>query len=368
MKAVKLIVLASAILSVVACDKGSTSYSLLEDGSSFQQNSSPVNTKVDVLWVIDNSGSMQSSQNNLAANFPTFINSFVSKGYDFQLGVTTTDAFLARPEWTFYYNMVPKPSYYEGGTQAQKARFRDGVPGNHSGFFLLTPSTPNLAANFVTNVTQGVDGAGDERSLQSMETALLSQLNAGFIRQNSFLSVIILTDEDDFSHPGTTSYSTYNSNLTPISSYVSLLENLTGSSGANRRFSVNTISVNTQTCLNSIYNGAQKIGQRVGQLADATGGIKGNICGDFAEELDTIAESIVQLSTQFYLGNKKPIPSTIVVKVNGVVMPNVNNNPANDGGWSYNAASNSIVFQGQNYVPPQGATITVTFDPESLTF
>ncbi|NJL25568.1 MAG: hypothetical protein HC902_10610, partial [Calothrix sp. SM1_5_4] len=122
-----------------------------------------------------------------------------------------------------------------------------------------------------------------------------------------------------------------------------------------------------QDCLDSIYNGAQKIGTRLMELADATGGVKGNICGNFAEELSLISKSIVELSTQFFLGNKKPIPSTIQVFVNGALIPNVNSNTAGTGGWYYNADANSIVFQGQ-FIPPQGAAIQVTFDPESLTF
>jgi len=357
-----------SLFTTVACNHGAGSYSILETGQTFHQDSASQDTKIDVLWVIDNSGSMASSQKNLTDNFQSFISGFAQNGYDFQLAVTTTQAFLANSIWTPFYNSRPTPSYYDGQSQATIAKFRDGVAGGqHSGYYVLTPSTPNLTNNFVINATQGINGNGDERSFESMETALTSSLNSGFVRGGAFLAVIILTDEDDFSNGTTRHQETYDSALTPISHYTSFLNTLTGSTDKARHYSVSTISVPDQTCLNQINNGAQKIGTRVRQLADATGGIKGNICGDFAQELTLISKEIVKLSSQFYLGNSKPIPESIKIWINGTSVPNVNSNPAGDGGWHYNADANSIMFEG-SWVPPQGAQINVSFDPEKVTF
>ncbi len=360
MKSSKLLMVAALILAQIGCSNGDTTYSLLSDGETFNQASSTLNNKIDVLWIVDNSGSMLSSQQNLAANFPAFINKFTEKAFDFQVAVNASDAYLAQsPLWDAYFNINPTPSYYEGQSQSLKGKFRDGVGANHSGFFVLTPATPDLHQKFITNAMLGVNGRGDERTFQSMEASLLSPHNQPFVRDGGFLAVILLTDEDDFSNPSTTAYQSYVAQLTPISYYVSLLDAVTGTSGVNRRYNVNTISVPDQACLNSIFNGAQKIGQRVQALADATGGSKGSICGDFAEELSDLANDIVQLSTKFSLGNKNPIPSTIVVKVNGAVVPTV--------GWFYEQPTNSIVFN-VGYTPQQGSQIQVSFDPESLNF
>ncbi len=364
MKALKISLAIGWLGLITACGSGSTTYSLLSEGQSFQQASEHQMTKIDVLWVVDNSGSMATSQSNLANNFPSFINKFQEKHYDFQMGVTTTDSYLALPTWNSYYNQSPRPSYYGGHAQAEIAWLKDGTFDSPSGFAILTPSTPNLNDVFMKNAMQGINGRGDERSLQSMRTALESAHNAGFVRPGAFLSVILVTDEDDFSNDTTTAYETYVSQLHPISNYVSFLDGLTLSSGPARRYSVNTISVNDSSCLNSIYNGAQKIGTRVGQMADATGGVKGNLCGNFATELELISKSIVELSTQFYL-NAKPVVSTIRVYVNSTIVPNVADNPT--GGWYYNDTANSIVFKG-TAIPPQSASIQVTFDPESITF
>ncbi|MBC7457098.1 MAG: hypothetical protein H7235_02385, partial [Bdellovibrionaceae bacterium] len=83
----------SGLTTFVGCDKGGSSFSVLSNQAQFQQAATFVPRKLDVLFVVDNSGSMSSSQSNLAANFPSFINYFKTKGYDFRLAVTTTDAY-----------------------------------------------------------------------------------------------------------------------------------------------------------------------------------------------------------------------------------------------------------------------------------
>lgn len=367
MKGLKVSVLL-AMLAATACNHGEGSYSILSDDQVFHQNSATQDTKIDVLWVIDNSGSMATSQQNLADNFNSFISEFSKSGYDFQLAITTTQAFLANPIWTPFYNTIPMPTYFDGLAQDLIAKFRDGTAGgSHSGYFVLTPNTPNLEQNFVINALQGINGYGDERSFESLEAALTSPHNSGFVRPNGFLAVVILTDEDDFSSGTTKRYETYDKPLVPVEHYVSLLDGLTNSTPNNRHYNVNTIAVPDQACLDQIFNGAQKIGLRVNQLADATGGKKGNICGDFAEELKLISKKIVELSTQFSLGSVLPVPETIRIWINGMSVPDSESNPNHNGGWTYNAQANSIMFQGE-WVPPQGAVIQVAFDPVSVTF
>jgi hypothetical protein len=352
------LVLGFVAAGLSACSGGgATSYSLMSDGESFQQNSAMHNTKIDVLWVIDNSDSMASSQTNLANNFPAFIERFLDKNYDFQMAVTTSDAFLSRAEYAALYN--GGSPLYEGASQEMKSRFRDGKGANHHGYFILDALTPDLNNNFITSVLQGTNGGGDERSFQSFVTALDNPLNAGFIRSSSFLSIILVTDEDDFSHDDTDATVNYNdARLHSINSNVAELERLTGTSGAGKRFSVNSLSINDSACKTALNNGAQKIAVRVGQLVDATEGVKASLCGDFSEELATISDSIVELSTQFYL-TSEPQPSTIKVYVNGALVPAE--------GWVYNAEPNSISFVGA-YVPEQSASIGVSFDPVKVNF
>ena len=82
---------------------------------------------------------------------------------------------------------------------------------------------------------------------------------------------------------------------------------------------------------------------------------------NFSENLEEIASRIVELSTRFKL-SREPIPSSIVVKVSSVVVPE---NAAN--GWTYvvDSGSHYVEFHGAA-TPQQGAAIQVDFDPVSL--
>lgn len=356
------VLLVGFAVTIAGCGSDSASYSVLPDGDTFYQNTSAMNSRIDMLWVIDNSGSMESSQANLANNFPSFIDGFASRGLDFQIGVIGTDAFVALPQMSNYYNAY---GYLKARAQPDWAKFRDGGS-SHSGIYIMNKLTPNLESVFVTNATLGVNGIGDERPLQSMRVALESPLNSGFLRANSYLAVILLTDEDDFSHDGNTYLENQYSNpaLHPISSYVSTLDTLTGSNAIRRNYAVHSIAIQDAACRNSLGSG-RKIGVRVNEMADATGGVRASLCGNFATELELIADNIIELATQFYL-SRVPRPESIVVKINDVLTPNIADNPGPlTGGWYYNSAANSIVFQG-DYVPAQGARIQVYFDPIGL--
>lgn len=343
------------VTAVVAmgCGKASNSFSTLPTGQSFKQVAS-FNNQLDILWVVDNSGSMQPYQDNLTANFNSFISSFVGKGYDFKIAVTGTDAFRGDSTLSGY-----------NSNNANLARFRDGYFSN-SGIFVILPTTPNINNVFLTNARLGVNGTGDERAFSSFRTSLNSNLNAGFLRPNSFLAIIILSDEDDFSGNGRCvncgSYQSYTaSTLDSVQSYVNFLDQKTNSSGATRRYNVSNISVIDNQCLSQNQGSGSIMGTRYMQLTQATGGVSGSICSaSYATTLNQIQNQISELSTQFFL-TQTPIVSTIVVIVNGVRI-------ANDvvNGWTYDASANSIVFHGTS-IPPQGADISIDFIPASLT-
>lgn len=335
----KLFMSLSSVLLLAGCGEEAPTFSILADGDTFYQSTSNLNNKLDILFVIDNSGSMAEEQANLAANFNAFINDFISNGYDFHIGVTVTDAWRAP--------FVGTPSL---------AKFRDGNP-THSGVFIITPTTPNIVNTFNLNAHEGTNGNADERAFQSFTTALNSSLNSGFRRADAYLAVIIVSDEDDFSWSGgTTLNHNYNSpNIHTVQSYVDWLDVYTQSTGALRRYGVSTITVSTQACLNAQASGI--MGTRYMQLANLTDGVIGDICSpSFGNDLDMIQQHIAELSTQFFL-SREPVPASIVVRVNGAVVPQSATN-----GWTYNAQAISIIFHG-NAIPPQGAGINVNFDP-----
>ena len=326
-------------------------------------------------------------QTNMANNFTSFISSFQTKNYDFRMAVTSTDAYKANTKFTQY-----------AAANAPLALFYDGAPGvgTPSGVFVIIPTTPNLDATFVTNATTGINGSGDERAFSSMMTTLNNPLNPNFLRSSSFFAVIILSDEDDFSlysrtegswgsndaldhcyadaamdqiattaYSGTTHVATCAGQTPPdsVQSYISDLDSLTASTGATRRYNVSTIAVLDSAC--QVQHSADPnstvsiVGQRYIQMSQATQGVQGSICDpSYSNSLSAIASQIAVLSTQFFL-NIIPNPSTIVVAVNNMPIPNSATN-----GWTYNSEANSIQFHG-TATPPQGADINVNFLPLS---
>ena len=347
-----LIVAVGLAAMATGCSNGDTSYSLLSSGQSFKQ--ATVNTKVDILWVVDNSGSMKPLQDNMTANFNSFISQFVTKGYDFHLSVVGTDAYKA--EAGFQNNPV-------------LAKFRDGAGSSHSGIFTILPGTPDLLNTFVINASLGMTSSGDERAFSSFKSAMVSPLNSGFLRSDSFLGVIILSDEDDFSNPtrpensfagGDHNYA--QPGLESVDSYVNFLDTQTNTTGAFRRYSVSAIAVLDEACRaqHGLSAPSTSIGNRYMELANKTDGILGSVCdASYANSLQEIQQHIMELSTQFYL-SAKPVEASIQVSVNGVNVPMDASN-----GWTYNAAANSIIFHGTS-VPASGASVSVNFDPESL--
>lgn len=328
-------------------------FSIADQALVFHQNSSTFKNQLDILWVIDNSPSMDPLQANLTANFSSFISQFQAKGYDFHISVTTSDAY--RAEAAFQNN--PSLAAFKDGTDAT----------SHTGVFVITPGTPNLNNVFVVNATQGSGGSGDERPFSSFKDSLSSPLNTGFLRQQSFLAVIILSDEDDFSGSGRcewcgTDHDYTASTLDTVDTYVTYLDQLTKTTGASRRYNVSAITVLDDNCrqTHAVDAPSTIIGQRYIQMANKTNGILGSICDPtYAASLNAIQSQIVSLSTQFFL-NRDAIPSTIVVTVNGVVIPNDATN-----GWTYNEANQSIMFHG-SAVPSQDANIQVRFTPSTV--
>lgn len=333
---------------LIGCDKSGSSFSLLSTSQSFQQSTSYVQRKVDILWVIDNSGSMETSQTNLGVNFNSFINRFSQLGLDFRMGVISSDAYMA---------------YHYGNNNMSALRAGSGVR-------IIDSSTPDMAQTFMANITLGIDGSGDERAFSSIEHALDNPLNGDFLRPDAFLAVIIVSDEDDFSHydwqSGLSSYffseDYYDPSMFSISHFTDLLDEKTNSeAGDIRNYSVSTISILDQDCLDALANEfpGRKIGYRYAQLVDATGGTRGSLCGDFGNTLEAISNRVIELSSVFRLGSE-PVPETISITVNGQLIPQ----SATDG-WTYDPTTWSISFHG-NSIPPAGANVQIYFDPKSV--
>ncbi len=342
---------------LTACGSRDVSFDLLAESASFNQTSAEVNGKIDILWVIDNSGSMATSQQAVADNFRRFIDKFEANGFDFQIAVTTSDAYRD------VFNQNLNQSIYKSGIYVDDKGVSIEAPK------ILKPDTPNLNKAFIANIIRGVNGSGDERVFQSLKAALSNpaNLNLGFPRKDAFLSVILVSDEDDFSWDGASTIDNQYNNPALHTSvmYDEFLMNLTQSNALGRRYNVNSIAildsptVSAAQCLTTLGAGTRKVGVRYKALSEMSQGILGSLCQDFGSTLAKISNKIIELSTQFYLA-RIPAPGSLRVYVDGIEVA-----PGTVNGFVYNQTSNSISFFG-SAVPSAGASITVTYDPIEL--
>jgi hypothetical protein len=353
--------LAAAALTATGCNQGAGSFSVLSETTNFEQKATYTPRKLDVLFIVDNSGSMSTSQQNLVDNFSSFIDRFISKGYDFRIAVATTEAYI--------YPQFVLPYQTTGGSpcinrcEESRARFRTSTNNvtiiDHANYDLTQASErARLKNDFSLNAVVGTTGSGDERSLSSFQEALAYQPNQNFHRSDAFLSVVVISDEEDFSQSGYTwNESYFNPLLTPVNSYKSFLETFTGGQ-AGQDFSVSSITVMDDACRILLNNG-QKIANRVMALADATGGTKNSICAPFDTSLDNISTSIESQAVAEFILPKTPVVSSIRLIVDTTIVPQSDTN-----GWSYNPLTKAVRINGATYKPGNGSQIKLNYDPD----
>jgi hypothetical protein len=234
--------------------------------------------KHDILLVVDNSGSMESSQSSLLVSAKAMIDDLQARSIDFQIGIATTDAYR-----TQFLKKSDCSVLRDGPLNSSCARLGK-VP--YSGVRIIDNFTQDIQNVFLTNFKQTVPeyslyGNGDERAFMSIQNVFSNSENSSFLRADSFLHVVIVSDEDDFSHPDPVLNENYeNADLVTINDMVEYLDHLTKSSPLNRRYKVSAIAIFDRPCLdelNTTFSG-RKIGQRYGQLVDATGGEKVSLC------------------------------------------------------------------------------------------
>jgi len=308
-----------------------------------------MNTQLDLLWVIDDSGFQAGPQSILTGSLGPTYSYLASQGWDLHMAVVGTDAYMADPLLA-NYNSVNAPL----------AQFK-----SPSSNFIVTQNTLNLSSVFDANLSIGQTGNNDDRAFSSFRTALNSSLNSGFLRSTSFLGIFILSDQDDFSGNGRGSdvipqHSYSDPNLEPLSVYTSYLDGLTGTTGNSRRYSVSAIDVPDNTCLTTrlMTNVYAIIGMRYSQLAASTNGVIGDLCdSDYTPDMATISNQWAILATQIFVTVPPSNLNVVNVTVNGVT---VNQDPAN--GWTFNTNSNSFQFHGTS-IPKYGAAINITYMP-----
>jgi hypothetical protein len=133
----------------------------------------------DLLFVVDNSCSMADQQQQLAQTFQSVFNLLQTLQTDYHIGVTSTDI--------------------DGNYNGSKGKLHE-VAGQR----WIEPATVDPAAIFETMVMMGTIGSGTEKGRGAAYLALeieADDANAGFLRDEAPLAVIVVSDEPDLT-PG----------------------------------------------------------------------------------------------------------------------------------------------------------------------
>ena len=174
--------------------------------------------KADILFVIDNSGSMSEEQTNLIANFEGFIDAIEayevqgSGGQiDYHVGVISTG--VDHNECVPFFGCPPVEE--EDGVLQNAPVGNGGDCTPPPGLWMEGPS-PDVPAQFACVAELGTSGFSEEMHLEAIRRGMTPGLeawdyldghidaeNAGFLREDALFVAIILTDEDDQSRADT---------------------------------------------------------------------------------------------------------------------------------------------------------------------
>lgn len=260
--------------------------------------------KLDIIWVIDNSGSMSEEQASLGTNFSNFIDDFIDENVDFKMGVTTTDTRTS------------------GGGQAYSTSLADLTSAR------AQADEADFKSDFARHVNVGIRGDGNEKGLQASES-FINRYKDSWMRSDAYLVVVYLSDEEDQS-PKTKE------------EYLASLQAAKTNAGYVKAYSiVNTVPCTTGGGITCGY-------ERYGYQADQTGGTVADIKSNFATVLRDMGQQIINLLDTFPLAHD-PVAGTVEVRVNGVVQAS---------GWS--VTGRQLKFDAGS-VPAVGASVQVRY-------
>jgi len=263
---------------------------------------------VDILFVVDNSGSMLSHQQTLADNIALFTDKFTKNAVlKFNIGVVTTDM------------------------ECWNGRICNGQLAGTTK--VVSNSTPYLETVLATNFILGTNGSASEESFSPVIAALspanLAGPNAGFYRPTAALVVIFITDAED------------QSNLSPQIFYDQLL--VLKNKDAKKVLAYGAIvPTSDQDCdRDDSWTTPKKIENFLGLVSN---GKKGqnifSLCDpQYGKKLADMAKDIVdEVGGVFYL-NRIPVASSIRVTYGSADLPKDANK-----GWSFDTDRNAIVL------------------------
>lgn len=280
------------------------------------------NPSLDILIVVDDSGSMSSHQQNLANNIRLFTQGILANQIlDYHIGVVTTSDESA------------------GGTAPCCGELNGSIK-------YVERNTPGGMNVLAQNLVVGTSGSATETMFAPMIKALsqpmVSTLNAGFYRQDAHLAVVYITDAED------------QSNYTPAQAYDFLVQ-LKGDK--DKVITYGVIVPANQATQGCSQDGGDPV--KLEQFFQISGGKFFGLCDpDYGSKLSALGSDLEQRVGRTMLLQRTPDPSTIIVRYGSKTIPN---DPVV--GWTYDPARNALNFGRKMDVKgePPGTQLEVDF-------
>jgi hypothetical protein len=291
-----------------------------DNGDDFQAS------KVDLLFIIDNSGSMQSHQTNLSKNVTAFTKAFTAGvGLDYHIGVITSDDGPCTP-------------------------CAGQLKGNPK---FVTSRTPNVNTELEKNMLVGTNSMHNELFfdpiVHAFEPGMLKNWNKDFFRPDAALVIIFITDADDQSR-------TYDMNST-----YNILLNLKGGDKSKLLAYGVLIPVGINPpagCSRDDAGPPRKIEGFLGMFQNAGKNIMNMCDANYGTKLADLANDIAKRVSNVILLNRLPVVESIRVEYGTLTVP-----MDRVKGWSYDLEKNAIVI-GEGFdwnVQPWGTPFKVYY-------
>jgi hypothetical protein len=289
---------------------------------------------VDVLWVMDTDDDTQAQQ-AIIDDLPSFLTYPLQNGIDFQMAVTSTDVYASTTSEDG--SIEPCPHCKLPGTTPEVVKSSDGQDAAGKLARLL-----NLGEGAFCYVN--CNGFFSDEQFFEATYEALSELGPGgynqpLYRPDAFLAVILVNGdaEDDLSE-------THGLNF-----YYNVFIGLKGARNANK-FSFSYVS----------YYGYVAHNLKTEQMVQLTGGVEADLINTGSPSWrDQLAALWPQLEVQMfsYALSATPVPGTIQVADNGVVVPATQGGITN---WTYDAGSNAVQFN-RSVLPAAGDAVQISY-------
>lgn len=290
----------------------------------------------DIIWVIDESGSMYEEQTSVANNAVNFFNRAISYGLDFRMGVVgvgrenngalctgqgeSGDYFLTPADLSRFQQCVLAP--WGGGQEEGGSEY--GITQGYNAIINHLPRMENMPTRIRPDATLVVIYVSDERAEELKESCGASE-GGGM------------------------------DNIDPtcmwnqIGPTVQLLQGVSTTGGIGKAHAI--IGPPPGGC-----DSADQVGQGYLDIAQYMGGQIGSICqADLGPTLQVIIEDIVASASPVRLAHF-PISLSIAVAKDGTSLPRSRVN-----GFDYRASSNAVVFIGQEFDPNHPSEVLVSY-------